>query len=414
MDFNEYFSEKKIIQETFLSFLDNSIEEEEDYRFQNLIKIILDKKITEDKLEFKILLNLILKVTNNHYRLSNFYNKIKRIMHHFKNDIKLNFSNRELFNIFMVQRTLILICIEEEIIVIDQDIADYIKESASIQYQCFLYPEIKQYLDDETSRKIQEKICDIQDFENKRKKGTNDSYICTLIQNDLIDEFVIHVNKNNINLSSNVNKSFFESNKLLRNYITNLINYASFYGSIQIFNYLRLNNVEMTDRTYLYAIHGNNPEIIHILEEYKIKCDYKECIKESIKCHHNEMASYFLELSNDQFNHYISRKSLLNYNFSFVFKPANKNIEFFLLCRYGYYNLVNDILSENLVNVNYQATFEKRFWEYTLTPLTAAIGKKNVDIVKLLLSNKRTNVNLFAGIFKNKYFFSNYVSLLLY
>ena len=44
----------------------------------------------------------------------------------------------------------------------------------------------------------------IMDYDEKRQKGENDSYICTLIRNDLIDEFIVHVNKTNISLSSTI------------------------------------------------------------------------------------------------------------------------------------------------------------------------------------------------------------------
>ena len=51
----------------------------------------------------------------------------------------------------------------------------------------------------------------------------------------------------------------------------NLIEYASFFGSIQIFKYLYLNgcksNISQNSSIMVYAIHGCNEEIIHILEK---------------------------------------------------------------------------------------------------------------------------------------------------
>ena len=70
-----------------------------------------------------------------------------------------------------------------------------------------------------------------------------------------------------------------------------------FYGSIQIFQYLRLSNVDLLPSLWLFIIHGKNPELIHILEENKIEPElnnYQICLVESIKCHHNEFAYYFL------------------------------------------------------------------------------------------------------------------------
>ena len=75
-----------------------------------------------------------------------------------------------------------------------------------------------------------------------------------------------------------------------------LIEYAAFFGSIQIFKFLLLNEVELTSSLWLYAIHGQNAEIIHILEENKVKLPndfYEKCFVEAVKCHHNDIANYF-------------------------------------------------------------------------------------------------------------------------
>ena len=57
----------------------------------------------------------------------------------------------------------------------------------------------------------------------------------------------------------------------MKNKNTTLIEYSAFYGSIQIFNFLRMNNVELSPSLWLYAIHGNNAELIHLLEENKVE-----------------------------------------------------------------------------------------------------------------------------------------------
>ena len=64
--------------------------------------------------------------------------------------------------------------------------------------------------------------------------------------------------------------------------------YAAFFGSIQIFQYLKINGVEMNQELWLYSIHGKNAEIIHLIEERHIEPtiadvnSYKECFIESI------------------------------------------------------------------------------------------------------------------------------------
>ena len=46
-----------------------------------------------------------------------------------------------------------------------------------------------------------------------------------------------------------------------------LIEYAAFNGSIQIFQYLKMNKVELNEELWSYAIHSGNAQIIHLLEE---------------------------------------------------------------------------------------------------------------------------------------------------
>ena len=73
-----------------------------------------------------------------------------------------------------------------------------------------------------------------------------------------------------------------------------LIEYASFFGSIEIYQFLNFNNVLLRPRLWYYSIHSKNAEIIHLLEENNIipnDKSYIKCFEESIKCHHNELYS---------------------------------------------------------------------------------------------------------------------------
>ena len=67
----------------------------------------------------------------------------------------------------------------------------------------------------------------LQNFESKCKIGENESYLCSLIRNDLIDDFVIHTNQTNLKLTSQINSSIYETNSfLLKNPKTSLIEYS--------------------------------------------------------------------------------------------------------------------------------------------------------------------------------------------
>ena len=174
-------------------------------------------------------------------------------------------------------------------------------KSSNPKYFYFFYPEIKRFLDESKLNVIEKKIQEegetiIEHFKEIRQEGENNSYISNLIRNDSIKEFIIYLNKNNISLSkTTIKKSIFETNSFLIEKQPTLIEYAAFFGSIQIFNFLRLNNVEMKSSLWLYVIHGKNPELIHQLEENKIqppKNSYKLCFYEAIKCHHNDISCY--------------------------------------------------------------------------------------------------------------------------
>ena len=159
------------------------------------------------------------------------------------------------------------------------------------------------------------------EFDQKREIGENDSYICELIRQDSIDEFIIHINKINISLSSEVIPSIFETNSLLlkNNQKATLIEYAAFFGSIQIFNYLKINNAKVTPSIFLYAIHSRSEEMIFLLEQ-TFSQFFNEtsqiCLKESIKCHHNEIANYIIDKF--ELNGIVTKDCLHYFNYEII------------------------------------------------------------------------------------------------
>lgn len=54
----------------------------------------------------------------------------------------------------------------------------------------------------------------------------------------------------------------------------------------------------MSSSLWIYPIHGQNAEIINILEENQIEPpsnSYELCFEEAIKCDHNEFAEYIMD-----------------------------------------------------------------------------------------------------------------------
>ena len=125
----------------------------------------------------------------------------------------------------------------------------------------------------------------------------------------------------------------------------------------------------MTPDLWLYAIHGNDEEIKNILEENKIKIEdegsnslCEQCIKESIKCHHNDFTNYIMnnyvkygECYDDIFS-----LCLKYYNFNYYdLKTINYNL-FLFASKYDYFKIVEFLLNteeNNLINIKIYIIF---------------------------------------------------------
>ena len=370
VEIKQYVDNKKELQEKILKFVLD--EEDANDEFNNLIEYIEKQiKVEENPEELKLLLNLISRISNNHYRHKTFISKIFKILSSLEQNIKKLIPNHRVFNIFKTNKLVLLFLFQKKIIIPDENIINYIISQTKFNYDVYFYEEIKPYINKTKEKIIENKLTQLYQnsteyFEENRQKGENDSYICYLIRNDLVEEFVIYVNKNNLLLSKKISSSIFETNSfLLKNQDkTTLIEYAAFYGSIQIFQYLILNNVVLEPSLWLYAIHGNNPELIHILERNNVELprkSYNDCFKESVKCHHNEMAYYFKNIIDSIKMKYSIRfgfiKNSMKYSFrycNYEFFPAilvQKHLVYFY-CKYGYLKIVDLYFKNYGFNVN--------------------------------------------------------------
>ena len=228
------------------------------------------------------------------------------------------------------------------------------KISNQYQFQVFhfLYPKIKPIITKESQESIENYLIsnDIniqENFDENRKIGENDSYLCSIIRNDSCDEFIVYVNQTNLSLNMTIiNPSIFETNLFLLDKKPTLIEYASFYGSIQIFKYLLLNNVELSSSLWLYSIHGQNAEIISILEENHIEPpsnSYQLCFEEAIKCHHNEIADYIMVnyLDQDECLKKAYFCTIMNCNFYFFPDDFGSKLDLFYLHKFNYNEFVD-------------------------------------------------------------------------
>lgn len=371
----------KGIQYKLLEYIDKEHNTEEN--FQNINQLLIDQKILENRHDTSTFLYLISKIANNHHRINDFFTKIEHIIKSIKDDILKHFTNTEIFDIFKQNKRLLLFLLQEKIIQLDTKIVSKIIEG---KYREFFYPhyfytEIKPFisciLDADIKRKIPE------NFDQKRSNGENDQIVCELIRKDSIEEFITFVNKSHLSLKSTIELSIFETNPLLlKKKKVTLIEYTAFYGSIQIFRYLYLNNVELSSSLWIYSIHGANEEIIHILNEQKVEpkfefIEYNEthhfyseryvisfegCLKEALKCHHNEIANYILNNYIDKnelaenigkfYDRNLSKYCFHYYNFDFFQSDFNSKFIFHYSCQYNYYNIVNFLLNTKRIDIN--------------------------------------------------------------
>ena len=297
--FHEYFEKLKIIQAILLDYLDSNENQEE--LNEKLIKSLDDQKIRERKVNLKIILHLIAAISSNHYQTTNFYDKIFQILRVFFNEIQKYYTKFEIFNIFKKNKRILLFLFENNIITPNELIASIISNEKYTRtfYTQYFYPEFDHIF---SSQKKEEIILhpklienDFQLLKNGRKIVNNYNLIQKLIIKDSLNDFISYVNSQNIPLNYIIKKQITQTSFFIIKNEINLIEYAALSGSVQIFKYLVSNKVEIKPFLWLCAIHGNNSEIIHILEDLRIQPpdnNFLNCFKEAVKCHHNDFAKY--------------------------------------------------------------------------------------------------------------------------
>ncbi|KAK8839584.1 hypothetical protein M9Y10_031943 [Tritrichomonas musculus] len=360
MEIQQFVDSKKELQNIFLRYIDDP--DSNQNNFQNLIDCLKSQDLLQNQNELEEFLHFIAKIMKNHRRQPNFFDHIEKVLLYLENDLKRSFTNSEIFTIFKNRKPILLFLIKRKIITVDTSIVKLIRNKEYLQ---FLYPEIKSFIDDDIERRIGE-INDIDEmskdvnFDEKRRIGENEAYICQLIQSDSIEEFVTFVNQTNMSKNSKIKRSLFETNSfLLKEKETSLIEYAAFFGSIQIFQFLRINEVPLSESLWLYAIHSNNAEMIHILERDKVKPpngSYGRCFVEAVKCHHNEIARYIKDnyiqenLKDEKYN----SCSFRYHNFEFIPINFKEDDAFFYLTFYNYQKLVDIYLNSRKDDIEAQ------------------------------------------------------------
>ena len=383
MGIQKYIRLKKELHDFLIQLLEKDDFSDQDN--QDLIDFINSQNYLENREEFIYFLILLVNISNNYHRGPNFIKNLENIILCLEELIKQILSNREIYGIFKNNKLIFLFLVQRKILLFDEFIINDLEKNLMNEsdYCHFLFPEVKDLISKKLKKQIKKELlnCDsniFDFFDEKRKIGENDSYISSLIREDKVEEFISYVNRANIPSTSLIPHSFFETNSfLLENKNTSLIEYAAFYGSIQIFQYLNMNNAELKPTIWLYVIHSNSAEMIHLLEENNVDSPddtYEVCLLESIKCHHNDIANYVKNNLVDQNFDESNRNKLIEKvfecsfhysNYSYFPCDFNRFSAFFYLYRYHYLTLVNLFIKNEKDDLERKIVF-KAFYIYQI------------------------------------------------
>ncbi|KAK8850183.1 hypothetical protein M9Y10_018306 [Tritrichomonas musculus] len=342
MEIEARIKKMKDILITLIEFIDASDNPEAE--FQALNDKLKEHKILHNDEEVQLLFQLILKIASNHRRLPDFFDKLDQIMQ-ILIQTKPSPISKFIPDFQNYNKLIIFFLLEKGFVIPDQSFLDqYLQRKQTIEtfsnnplknfqsdYFYYLYPIMKEFIEEKMQEQIEKEIfqlfdVDIQKFAEKCQIGENDSYICSLIRKDSIEEFVVYVSRTNLSLCTKIEPSIYETNLFLIDRDPTLIEYAAFFGSIQIIQYLKYNEVQLTGSLWLYAVHSNNPELIHFLEENEVNLSDSlpiHVLLESIKCHHNANTNYIKDNFDDkmQIRDRSSFNDIIFNSLNFLFYP---------------------------------------------------------------------------------------------
>ena len=222
----------KKMKDIYLSLIDYIDEIDDlDVKFEILLEILENNAIKEKKEEIRLLFQLISNIADNHHQTSDFFYKLEKIFQYLIKDNHLSFFNF-ISNYTNYNRQILSLLLEKEFIKPDKSfLKKYLQNQPNelnlnkinlLPLFYYLYHKMKKFLEEEKQKQIEDEIlkkCDVDlsTFEKKCQNGQNDSYICSLIRSDSVEEFVAYVNRTNLSLTSKIKPSIYETNSFLIN-----------------------------------------------------------------------------------------------------------------------------------------------------------------------------------------------------
>ncbi|OHS95398.1 hypothetical protein TRFO_10537 [Tritrichomonas foetus] len=272
-----------------------------------------------------------------------------QLLTHLSARTKFLFEKHEVSSLFN-NKAALLVLLENGLIT-----KDLIKEKFTVYPNelNFFYPEIEGT----------EKPKNIKMIENDelRVYGLNPDQIAESIRNDDLKAFQSATARLQT-LNTLIRASRYETFDFVSNFgkRPSLIEYAAFFGSINVFKYLLEKGVEAGSTLPEFAAAGGNVEIIHLLEEDKTLPIGQECNLTAIEFFHRDLNEYFSNLNYEN-------SPILN----ILVSIEHYNMRYFL----------NNILTEDLSKEDYELC------------LLYAVNSQNIDVLNLILTVPGIDVN---------------------
>ena len=380
-------NQMKDVHQCILRFIDNDDNQEENYH--NVVIRLENINFISDTDNIRQILYLLAQLSDCHYRKSNFFGKIEKLLEFLKDSIQKRFSRDEIFNIFRKNKRILLFLFEQGLLILDQPLIKLFctNEYRRYRYISYFSPEIKPLITFDEKKKYfsldlsnltkesqmphdclevlkKELITDLpENFYDKRKIGENDTKLCRLIRNDSLDLFIEYMKQKSIPFNTYIMPSIYETHRKIDDISkkVNLISYALFFGSIQIFSYLQQNYADQHLDLFNLSVYSNNISIIKQVENiHQLNINTEIMFKEAIECHHNDIANYIQCNYMDQqqnLPHYDLEKNIytnsIHYrNFSFFPGDFKNPFLFYYFCKYNYVNIVENYLKTTSVDLN--------------------------------------------------------------
>lgn len=235
-----------------------------------------------------------------------------------------------------------------------------------------------------------------------RKAWTNDNPVSVSIRADDADKLQELIAKTNLNYDYQIPYSIYEDLSCFfkKKNMPSMIDYAAFYGSVNVFKYLMMNNSKITQKTMEYAVYGGCYEIIHILEN--TNCPNSSALEASIRVHNNELYDYFINTVGLKHDSKTIIRTVINYNIK-VFKEILSDEDSFnnlpLISNKSGSSLLGISISqifpdftEMFINIEGFDINKPQASSYTY--LMEACFSKNLDFVKLFIEKYKVDINV--------------------